>query len=82
MKINTATMLFTDLTSSQADEMQCWAEDVVLRGVIASPQPEWVTEWFKACGFDERQGLLVVSTALPQRVLLSVLLHDQGRRNE
>lgn len=35
----------------------------------------WIEEWCRVAQFDSRQKLLMLSTALPQRVLLSLLKH-------
>ena len=75
MQIDTKSMLFVDLTDEEAAELTAFAEGVVLHGSIPHPQPEWVDQWMTAFGYDERQRLLVISTAFPQRVLLSVLRH-------
>jgi len=73
MKINSRTQLLEDFTDSEACKMLLWAEDVVLRGEVAWPDPPFVPDWLDSFGYDERQRLLVISTALPARVLLSLL---------
>jgi hypothetical protein len=64
---------FQDLDEDSATEILSWAEDVTVRGRIAYPRPDWVQEWLDVMMFDERQALLVTSTVLPQRVLLSLV---------
>lgn len=78
MRIDHATMLFVDLTDQEALELQAFAESVVLHGNIPNPQPEWVDQWMREFGYDERQRLLVISTAFPQRVLLSVARYQSA----
>lgn len=73
MRVNKKTLLFEDLTEDARRELLVWAEDVVLQGKIAYPDPPWVTEWMKVAGYDERQRLLTISTSLPQRILLSLV---------
>lgn len=75
MLLDCETKLFCDMTKQEAQEMLDWAEDVVLRGKVAHPDPKFVTWWLSSCGYDERQRLLVISTALPQRILLSLVRH-------
>jgi hypothetical protein len=75
MRINPITMLITNFTEQERKEMLKYAEDLVVRGLLPSPDPPWVTEWRNVCGFlDSSKWLLVVATALPQRILLSLLL--------
>lgn len=78
MKINKQTQLWEDLTTDESEEMLRWAEDVVLRGKIAHPIPDWLVLWLSEFNFDDRQYLLLMSTALPQKVLLSVLNAKQN----
>jgi hypothetical protein len=78
MKINKQTQLWEDLTAEESEAMFKWAEDVVLRGKIAYPIPDWITLWLAELKFDERQYLMLMSTALPQKVLLSVLNNKQN----
>ena len=82
MKIVLSDQLFYDLKPSEVEEMYQWAEDVVLRGKIAHPHPFWVQDWLDAMNFDMRQALLVISTCLPQRVLLSVARYYRGLHDE
>lgn len=72
MKINQTTMLWEDISSAEREEMQRVAEDIVLRGKVPYPVPSWINDWLTAFGYDERQALLVMSTAIPQRILLSL----------
>lgn len=72
MRINPSTMLFEDFTLEESQELYKVARELVFDGKVPYPHPEWLTEWFKVCGFDERQALLVITTVLPQRILFSV----------
>lgn len=73
MRIDQSTMLFVDLTQDDAVAMQAFAERIILRGNIPHPLPQYFHDWMKAFEYDERQGLIMLSTAFPQRVLLSVV---------
>lgn len=73
MNINPKTLLFSDLTPQERAEMRAWAEAVILRGELPRPTPEWVVAWIDACGFTSQQALLLISSVLPQRVLLSLV---------
>lgn len=73
MIINPKTLLFEDLTHAEREELRSFAESVVLDGVFPQPEPEWVAFWAIHAGYDHRQKLLVMSTVLPQRILLSLL---------
>lgn len=68
--------LFRDFTAQESAEMKQWATDIVLHGKVAYPDPEWVTAWMQAHCYDERQRLLTLSVALPQRVLLSLVMYS------
>jgi len=68
--------LFRDFTTQEAEQMKEWATNVVLHGKVAHPDPEWVTAWMESNHYDERQRLLTVTCALPQRVLLSLVMYS------
>jgi hypothetical protein len=82
MRINKTTQLFEELTQDEADPLLAWAEDVVLRGDFPPIDPPWLSAWLDTMGYDARQRLLLISTAIPQRVLLSVAHYqrDDARR--
>jgi hypothetical protein len=71
--INLTTQLFEGLTDQEANELQAWAEGVVLRGEFPPKHPALIEKWFVAFNHNSDRRLLVISTALPQRVLLSLL---------
>lgn len=73
MKINPTTLLFEDLTDDEREELRSYAESVVIDGVFPQPEPHWVAFWAVMAGYDHRQKLIVMSTVLPQRILLSIL---------
>jgi len=73
MYVDPASLLFQDIPSDMREEMFRVAEEIVLAGDLPHPQPDWVTMWFEAGGFDERQRLMVFSTVFPVRVFLSLL---------
>ena len=78
MYIDPQDLLFHDLDEDLALELRQWAENVVLRGKIAYPEPPWVQMWLDSAGLDRRQGLLTISTVLPARIFLSVLRYRDG----
>lgn len=75
MNINEKTMIFEDLSNEEADAMLVVLENIVLRGEVPSPFPPWLKEWMETFGYNGSQGLLLVSTAFPQRALLSLVYH-------
>jgi hypothetical protein len=74
MMINNKTMLFEGMTPAERVDLLAWAKAGVLDGNLPQPQPQWVTDWMTVFGYNDTQQLLVISTALPQRVLLSLAL--------
>lgn len=68
--------LFRDFTTQEAKEMKEWATNIVLHGNVAHPDPDWVTAWMEFERYDERQRSLAISVALPQRVLLSLVMYS------
>lgn len=79
MTLNTTTMLYSNIPPKERAEMVDWCADVVFRGKVPNPDPVWITRWMEAHGYDERQRLLVISTALPQRILFSLLTDMTAR---
>ena len=72
MTINMQTQLFENISDDEAERMWIWARNMVLHGHFPPLDPPWITQWLEAFGYDDRQRLLLISTALPQRVLLSL----------
>lgn len=73
MRINKKTMLFEDIDRDTGNQMRTWCVNVVLRGQVIWPDPPWVAEWMRTFDYNENQRLSVISTVLPQRVLLSLM---------
>ena len=74
MKINQKTMLFEELTLEEGKEMLAFCESVVLEGKMPHPLPPWVGQWLDAFDYNTPdRALLLLSTAFPQRVMLSLL---------
>lgn len=80
--IDSTTLLFRDISLKLRHEMKEFCEDIVIKGRIPNPLPDWVEKWFTVGKFDDRQRLLVISTVLPQRIMLSLLRADQEGRAE
>lgn len=75
MVIDSRTLLFDDISVAEWHDLYSWASGVILHGHLRQPEPAWIEEWCRVAQFDSRQKLLMLSTALPQRVLLSLLKH-------
>jgi len=73
MRISRTTMLFEDIGDLH-NEMFEYGRSIVMDGVIGHPVPWWVTQWIQECGLTETQWLMIMSTAFPQKLLLSLLL--------
>ena len=73
MRVNLQTQLIEYLTEAEAQELQIEIEALVLRGIISERLREIFEVWRIELGYDDRQGLLLMSTAFPQRVLISLL---------
>lgn len=73
MRINPATLLFEDFTPQEGKEILACARAIVLDGKVPHPYPAWLDQWMQVAGFEADRRLLVISTAFPQRALLSLL---------
>lgn len=71
--INLTTKLFENLTDQEAKDLQGWVESVVLRGKIPEERNELIAQWVKIINPQEGALLLVLSTVVPQWVLLSLM---------
>ena len=79
MFLNSDNMLFCNLSQSDKSELIKIAEDIILYGKVPNPMPSWFGDWFSAGQFRDHDKLMVIATALPQRLLLSVAM-DQKRK--
>ncbi len=77
MKINKASLLFSDFTEEEAKEMQQVATGIMMAFHIPSPLPVWVHKWFEIGCIHPQQEPLMISQVLPGRILLSILLQRQ-----
>jgi hypothetical protein len=73
MNVNQDTMLFENLTDDDAVRLRIVVEELVLTGHIMPDARYFFEVWRTSLGMDDRQGLLLMSTAFPQRALLSIL---------
>lgn len=79
--LNTDKMLFTEIDVPTRKSMLDWCQSVVLNGNIPTPDPIWLEAMLRAYG-EKRQPvtpenrLLFLSTVIPQRILLSLVLED------
>ena len=73
MKINYQTLMFEELSSEEARELEDTAR-AILNGPPPNPYPKWLNEWcLAATGGRDIYGLLVLATVFPARALLSVI---------
>jgi len=72
MQINPKSMMFSDYTPEERKEMIRLARKIALGGVVEWNHPI-ISSWMEACCETESQKLLVASTVLPLRLLLSVV---------
>lgn len=79
MNINNQTMLFEDLSDEEARDLQMTCEWIVLAGKIDGNARRWFEIWRKGCGLSEDQAMLMISTAFPQRALMSLVLRKSPR---
>lgn len=79
MKINKTSMMFEELTYSERDALLGICENIVLKGEIPYPNP-YFDFWCNELGLGDR-SLLLLSTAFPQRALLSVIQFDKTKMN-
>jgi hypothetical protein len=72
--INKSTKLFEELTDQEAQDLQVWVEGVMFRGTFPVNHPDLIEQWLTIFGFRLNENtLLVISTVLPQHVLMSLL---------
>lgn len=73
MKINVDTMLIDDFEDVNKDELVFMLKKMIIKGKIDEELWAIFDEWRIACGLDNKQRLLLMSTAFPQRMLLSLI---------
>lgn len=76
MKINTKTQLFEELTAVEETILERDIKNLVLTGDrnFSPVTKEMFDSWCEALGYkEERQKLLLLATAFPQRALLSIV---------
>lgn len=76
MRIDTATLLFHELTDAEATELEEFGK-VLMLGPLPTEDPETILTWYREAGFDHRQQLLVKAVVLPGRIFYSLLLHSR-----
>ena len=78
MKVNLKTLMFEDMTDEEAEDLYVRVRALVLKGEGFPLSDPFFQTWVKAGGYDERQALMMFSTAYPQRALLSIVAHNRG----
>ena len=78
MKIDPKTKLFYDIEPVLREEMLATAKTIVLNGEAPNPWPLWLEELMIALGYDGRNTLLLLSTVVPIRILLSLVLDQEA----
>lgn len=76
MYFDPKTKLFRDISDQKRQELRDWAKSVILEGTLPTPEPPWVTQLLEAINVPG-QRLLVLSTVVPQRILLSIVEEDE-----
>lgn len=71
MQVNASTMLVSDFTDAERADIVKLCEDIIMRGKIDWENPI-VKQWMDVCAPDDRHKLLLFSTVMPQRLLLSL----------
>lgn len=70
-------MLFEGMSKDEKKEMLRFARNLIFGGKVPHPLPDFVEQWFEEFGYNQDQRLLVLATALPQRILLSLIEDDE-----
>lgn len=70
--VDPKTLLFDDLSASEAVELEIVCRKIVLEGKTDMLHSSFIA-WCKAGEYDDRQALLVHAVAFPQRGLLSLV---------
>ena len=73
MKVNKTTMLIEVFHPYLRDELEKSITEFIINGESSEYLYECFNEWREKCGFDSTQGMLLISTAFPQRLLLSIM---------
>ncbi len=73
ISVNKTSLLFEGLTPDECSDLFRLTEALVLRGETPPRECPFVAKWIEAGGYDERQWLLLVGVAFPQRALLSLV---------
>ena len=79
MNVNRDTMLFENLIDFEAFRLRKATEELVQTGHITPDARYFFEVWRVSLGYDERQGMMLMSTAFPQRALLSLLRRSDER---
>ena len=79
MNVNRDTMLFENLTDFDAMRLRVATEELVQTGHIMPDARYFFEVWRVSLGYDERQGMMLMNTAFPQRALLSLLRRNDER---
>ena len=82
MRVNPVTQTFIEMSQSDYIALRQEIELLVVHGTITERIRVFFEFWRVALGYDDRQGLLLMSTAFPQRVLLSLLHHKESADSE
>lgn len=80
MIVNQTTQTFEDMTAPEAWALREAVVPMILNGVISEQARIYFELWRRELGYDSRQGLLLMTTAFPQRALLSLLLFHENQR--
>lgn len=71
MQVNASTMLVSDISDVERADIVQLCEDIILHGKVDWNHPI-AKQWLDVCAPDDRHKLLLYSTVMPQRLLLSL----------
>lgn len=80
MKIDPVTMLFSDLMEEEASSLQESVEALVLKGEITRQLHAFHDVWRDGVALNQSHSELTLTTAFPQRALISLLHHWRTQR--
>jgi hypothetical protein len=82
MYIDPKTMMFNDLTASEAEILLNLVQPQIFTGIV--PQHPFVALWMEECGFTkvDHHPLLAISSIFPQRALLSLVEYYRVQKKD
>lgn len=75
MLYNQKTMTLKNLTNNEKNDLQKVCKELVLKGKI-DWNDKFIKFWMENTTHDQNQRLLIAATAMPQRLLLSLIMEE------